>query len=294
VVAPSLGTCGRHNQAVAPDASRSIHGMDGSPRRGVERVSDPADPRLRDFTALRDVQLRSRREAAEGLFLAEGAKTIRRALAAGYRIRTALLVERWLEPLADVLGDAEVIVVEAPVLEATTGFPVHRGALASFERRPLPPAEELLRPARRVAVLEDLADHTNLGLVFRSAAGLGMDAVLLTPRCADPLYRRAVKTSMGAVFAVPWTRIAWSDGPALLRSAGFRLLALTPSADGVALDEIEATGRLAIALGSEGDGLSSRWLDAADAHVRIPMRPGIDSLNVAAAAAIAFHALGEP
>ena len=258
------------------------------------RVAGPDDPRLRDFIALRDVQLRAKREPAEGLFLAEGEKVIRRALAAGYLVRSVLLTEAWLARLADVLEDAEVLVVEDEVLEATTGFPVHRGALASFERRPLPTVKAVVAGARRVVVLEDLADHTNLGLIFRSAAALGMDAVLLTPRCADPLYRRAVKTSMGAVLSVPWTRIDWREGPSLLREHGFALVALTPAADAVPLEDVDrgALPRLALALGSEGQGLSSRWLEAADLRVRIPMREGIDSLNVAAAAAIAFHVLG--
>jgi tRNA G18 (ribose-2'-O)-methylase SpoU len=258
----------------------------------VSRIDDASDPRLRDFLSLRDVQLRAHRETEEGFFLAEGEKTIRRALDAGYRIRSALLVERWLEPLGPLLEDAEALVVEDDLLAATAGFPVHRGALASFERRPLPPTEAVLRASHRVVVLEDLVDHTNLGLVFRSAAALGMDAVLLTPRCADPLYRRAVKTSMGAVFAVPWTRIGWSEGPPLIRSAGFRLLALTPSPEAVPLAEVDASGRLAVALGTEGRGLSDRWLEQADERVRIPMREGVDSLNVAAAAAVAFHAFG--
>jgi len=258
------------------------------------RVAGPDDPRLRDFIALRDVQLRAKREPAEGLFLAEGEKVIRRALAAGYLVRSVLLTEAWLARLADVLEEAEVLVVEDEVLEATTGFPVHRGALASFERRPLPTVKVVVAGARRAVVLEDLADHTNLGLIFRSAAALGMDAVLLTPRCADPLYRRAVKTSMGAVLSVPWTRIDWREGPSLLREHGFALVALTPAADAVPLEDVDqaAHPKLALALGSEGQGLSSRWLEAADLRVRIPMREGIDSLNVAAAAAIAFHVLG--
>lgn len=263
---------------------------------GVERVADPADPRLRDFTRLRDVQLRSVREPAEGLFIAEGETTIRRAVAAGYAPRAVLLTERWLAPLDDLLAgiDAPVLLVEDDLLTATTGFPVHRGALASMGRRPLPDLDGVIAAARRVAVLEDLSDHTNLGAVFRSAAALGVDAVLLTPRCGDPLYRRAVRTSMGAVFAVPWTRIPWFEGPALLRAAGLELVALTPAADAVDLSGVDpaAHPRLALALGSEGHGLSPRWIEAADLRVRIVMRAGVDSLNVAAAAAVAFYALG--
>ena len=258
----------------------------------VERVADPADPRLRDFTALRDVQLRSVREPAEGLFLAEGERTIRRALAAGYRPRAALTTERWLPGLAEALGEAAVFVVEDDVLARTVGFPVHRGALASFERRPLPSVEDLLASAGRLVILEDLADHTNVGAVFRSAAALGWDGVLLTPRCADPLYRRAVRTSMGAVFALPWTRVDWREGPERLRAAGVRLLALTPARDAEPIERVDTPPPLAVVLGAEEPGVSPRWAAAADERVRIPMWAGVDSLNVAAAAAVALYALG--
>jgi tRNA G18 (ribose-2'-O)-methylase SpoU len=170
---------------------------------------------------------------------------------------------------------------------------VHRGALASLNRRQLPPLVEVLDGAGRVAVLEDLSDHTNLGAVFRSAAALGVEAVVLTPRSADPLYRRAVRTSMGAVFTVPWTRIPWFEGPDLLHEAGLELVALTPADDAVDIRDVSAAAhpRVALAIGSEGDGLSERWFGAADLRVRIAMHDGIDSLNAAAAAAVAFHAL---
>ncbi len=261
----------------------------------IERVADPSDPRLQDFIALRDVELRSRTEADRGLFIAEGERTIRRAVAAGYRLRGVLLTERWLPALEDLLSasGAHALVVGEDVLTATTGFPVHRGALASLDRRPLPGIDEVLAGAVRVAVLEDLSDHTNLGAVFRSAAALGVDAVVLTPRSADPLYRRAVRTSMGAVFSVPWTRIPWFEGPDLLRDGGLELLALTPAADAVDIRDVDGGEhpRLALAIGHESDGLSDRWLGAADLRVRIAMHGGIDSLNAAAAAAVAFHAL---
>jgi tRNA G18 (ribose-2'-O)-methylase SpoU len=261
----------------------------------VERVGDAADPRLDDFVRLRDVQLRITHERAGGLFVAEGETTIRRALRAGYEPRAVLCAERWLDTLNDVLGEDDVpaLVVDDDVLAATVGFPVHRGALASFHRRPLPSPEDVLRGARSVAVLADLNDHTNLGAVFRSAAALGIDAVVLTPGSADPLYRRAVRTSMGAVFTIPWTRIDPRRGPPLLRDAGFDLLALTPSPDAVALSDVDVGSirRPALALGSEGHGLSDPWLRASDLLVRIPMREGVDSLNVAAAAAVAFYAL---
>jgi tRNA G18 (ribose-2'-O)-methylase SpoU len=260
----------------------------------VERVDDPDDPRLRDFVQLRDVQLRSKREPAEGLFLAEGHATIRRALAAGYALRSAVGSEKHLAGLDDVLGplDASVYRMEPNALTSTTGFPVHRGALASFARKPLPTPEALIAEANHLLVLEDINDHTNLGAVFRSAAALGWRPVLLTPRCADPFYRRAIRTSMGAVFSVPWTRMDWAEGSGAIRAAGFSLVALTPSADAVAIDELERPRRVALVLGSEGAGISTRWLGAADVRMRIPMHAGVDSLNVAAAAAIALYVLG--
>ena len=261
----------------------------------VIRITDPDDPALRDFVQLRDIALRKKLESDNGLFLAEGTKTIARALAAGYVPRRALLAERWLSVLGELLDGSPIplLVTEDDVLERTTGFPVHRGAIVSFERRPLPPLEAVIGGAARVAVLEDLVDDTNVGAVFRSAAALGVDAVVLTPRCGDPLYRRAVRTSMGAVFTVPWTRIDWRQGPDALKAAGFTLVALTPAADeqDIRAFDPSAYPRIAVVIGNEGEGSSSRWLDAAGVRLRIPMSLGIDSLNVAAAAAVAFFAL---
>lgn len=256
----------------------------------IERVGDPADPRLRDFLSLRDVQLRSRLEPSEGFFLAEGERTIRRAMEAGYRPRAVLATDRWLEPLAASLHDVPVYLMDQEVLSATAGYPVHRGALASFHRRPLPALGDVLEGARRVVVLEDLVDHTNVGAIFRSAAALGWEAILLTPRTADPLYRRAVRTSMGAVFRLPWTRIDHRDGPGLLREAGLVVWALTPDGDRP-IDGVEPPRRLALVLGAEDPGVSDRWRDEAYARIRISMADGVDSLNVAAAAAIALHGL---
>ncbi|MFI9785370.1 TrmH family RNA methyltransferase [Kitasatospora sp. NPDC051984] len=258
-------------------------------------VTDAADPRLSDYTDLTDVELRRRREPAEGLFIAEGEKVIRRALAAGFRMRSMLLTAKWLGVMGDVIAetDAPVHLVEPALAEQVTGYHVHRGALASMERKPLPTAAEVLDGARRVAVLEGLVDHTNLGAIFRSAAALGMDAVLLSPDCADPLYRRAVKTSMGAVFSVPYARLdPWPDSLAAVREAGFELLALTPSgAEDFTVAKSHLLPRAALMLGAEGDGLTPKALAAADQRVRIPMAHGIDSLNVGAAAAIAFYAV---
>ncbi|GAA2876420.1 RNA methyltransferase [Streptosporangium fragile] len=275
-------------------------------------MPDIADPRLADYANLRDVELRKSMEAEHGLFIAEGEKVIRRAVAAGYPVRSVLLTPRWAEPLADVLdglGD-RVYVVDDAVVEGITGFPVHRGALAAMERLPVPtvarllsglpdgsPGEGPVAPPRRVVVLEDLVDHGNVGAIFRCAAALGVEAVVLSPRCADPLYRRSVKVSMGAVFAIPYARMAdWYGGLAELREAGFQTLALTPDQSATPIDRVAMAERVALLLGSEGDGLSSRWLREADEAVCIPMSPaamdlGVDSLNVVAAAAIACHGL---
>jgi tRNA G18 (ribose-2'-O)-methylase SpoU len=261
----------------------------------VVRISDPADPRLADYAGLRDVELRRHVEAAEGLFLAEGVTVVRRAVAAGYEVRSLLLAERFVRPLADVLraaGEAPCYVGPAEVVEEVTGFHVHRGVLASMRRRRLATVSEVLAGARRVLVLEDLVDHTNVGAAFRSGAALGIDAVVLSPRCADPLYRRSVRVSMGAVLTLPYARMTgWYDGLAALRASGFRILALTPAADATDLADARLDGGVALVVGSEGDGLSRRWLGEADQRVRIPMTPGVDSLNVAAATAVACYVL---
>ncbi|MFI6209716.1 TrmH family RNA methyltransferase [Streptomyces sp. NPDC051041] len=259
-------------------------------------VDDPDDPRLHDYTGLTDVELRRRREPAEGLFVAEGEKVIRRAGQAGYEMRSMLLSAKWIDALRDVIDElsAPVYVVSPELAEQVTGYHVHRGALASMRRKPLPTAAGLLRTARRVVIMESVNDHTNIGAIFRSAAALGMDAVLLSPDCADPLYRRSVKVSMGAVFSVPYARLdAWPQDLEPVREAGFTLLALTPDGTARTLDEAapHRMERVALMLGAEGSGLSRRALAAADAWVRIPMSHGVDSLNVGAAAAVAFYAV---
>ncbi|NUR84504.1 MAG: RNA methyltransferase [Nonomuraea sp.] len=263
-----------------------------------EYVFDAADPRLADYTRLRDVELRKSLEAERGLFLAEGEKVIRRAIAAGYPVRSVLTTRRWLESLSDVIGDATVYEVSDELMTGIAGFQIHRGALASMRRLPLPPAETLIKgAARRLLVLEDLVDHSNVGAIFRCAAALGVDGVLLSPRCADPLYRRAVKVSMGAVFSIPYARLDdWYAGLGQLRDAGFQTLALTPDQAATPIDRVAMGGKVALLLGSEGDGLSSHWLHEADQAVCIPMSAaamsaGVDSLNVVAAAAIACHGL---
>jgi len=276
--------------------------------RTVE-VGSADDPRLADYTRLTDAALRTYLEAENGLFIAEGTKVITRAVAAGYPVRSMLLARSRLADLP-ALGldgtageasddDAPVYVVTDEVAESLTGYRVHRGALASLGRRPLPGIRAVIAGARRIVVLEDLVDHGNVGAIFRCAAALGVDAVVLSPRCADPLYRRSVKVSMGAVFAIPYARMTgWHDGLEELKSAGFRVLALTPDERAITVDAALRAGdeRVALLLGTEGDGLSARWLHAADEAVRIPMNPaaraaGVDSLNVVAAAAIACHLL---
>ncbi|MEU8193732.1 RNA methyltransferase [Microbispora amethystogenes] len=264
-------------------------------------VEDAADARLADYMRLRDVDLRRSVESERGLFVAEGEKVIRRAIGAGHPVRSVLTTAKWLDALADVVegaaGETTVYLVSDEVMEGVTGFPVHRGALAAMERTELPSVGALLRGAERILVLEDLVDHGNVGAIFRCAAALGVGAIVLSPRCADPLYRRAVKVSMGAVFAIPYARMTdWHGGLAEIRAAGFRLLALTPDQSAVPLDEAPLSGRVALMLGSEGDGLSSHWLREADQPVCIPMSPramdlGVDSLNVVAAAAVACHGL---
>ena len=204
--------------------------------------------------------------------------------------------EKWLPGLEVVLEpfDIPVHLAEPEQLEAITGYRVHRGALAAFERPRLPEPGQLLADARRVVVLEDIVDHTNVGAIFRSVAALGADAVLVTPRCADPLYRRSVRVSMGTVFQVPWTRLPeWPEAARMLRAHGFSTAALALADDAVSLRDLAADPpeRLALVFGAEGDGLSARALEAADRVVTIPMAHGVDSLNVAAAAAVVLYAL---
>jgi tRNA G18 (ribose-2'-O)-methylase SpoU len=262
-------------------------------------VGDADDPRLADYVRLTDVHLRRSLEAPRGLFVAEGEKVIRRAIGAGYPVRSLLITRDMLDgpaSLAELASScgSPVYVVAPETAERLTGYHVHRGALASMHRRPLPAVAEVVDGTRRIVVLEDVVDHTNVGAIFRCVAALGFDAVVLAPRCADPLYRRSVRVSMGAVFAVPYARMGdWREGLGGLRSAGFRLLALTPEPDAVPIGEVPAddSGRLALLLGSEGDGLSARWRGQADLRVRIPMNRGVDSLNVGSAAAIACYLL---
>lgn len=256
-------------------------------------ITAPDDVRLADYRDLRDVSLRRHLEAEHGLFLAEGEKVVRRAVTAGYPVRSFLMAERWLDGLADVLATTEApcYVVSEELAEQVTGFHVHRGALASLERTPLPSVAEVVGDARSVLVLEDIVDHTNVGAIFRCGAALGFDAVLIAPRCADPLYRRSVKVGMGAVFSVPWTRLPdWQSALPDLSQMGFTTIALTLAPDATPIETaVDGVDRVALVLGSEGHGLTAAWEQAADRRAIIPMVAGVDSLNVAAAAAVACY-----
>ncbi len=313
----------------------------------LEYVSTLDDPRLDAFARLTDTQLRSRIEPERALLIAESGKVIERALEGGLEPVSLLMEEKWLEPLAPVIAAVEAAAPEAPVFVAPrdelarlTGFELTRGALGCFRRPALPTVAEAVAGARLVAVLENITNHTNVGAIFRSAAALGVDAVLVSPACYDPFYRRAVRVSMGTVFQIPWTRIGddvrdWAaEGVPLLHDLGFATAAMALSDDAITLDELAAlTGRpsraaapvehgmtggsaaapgaggsttapgagapgaatgpqpLALVFGTEGDGLAEATIARCDHTVRIPMDHGVDSLNVAAASAVAFYAL---
>lgn len=274
----------------------------------IIHVTDVNDARLAAYCGLTDGQLRDGIGGGRGggLFVGESRKVIDRALDAGVRMVSLFMEEKWLEQTMPVVERALAADAETPVFVATreqfhavTGYEVTRGALALFERPPMPRVEELVRDARRVAVLEDIVNYTNVGAIFRSAAALGVDAVLVTPTCCDPLYRRCVRVSMGTVFQVPWTRIGTTkeDWPGagldLLHRLGFKAAALALSRDSVTLDDpqLKAEEKLALVLGTEGDGLAPETIAQCDHTVLIPMQHGVDSLNVAAASAVAFWEL---
>ena len=269
----------------------------------IVRVETLEDPRLDAYARLTEAQLRCKLEPEKGLFIAESYKVIERALEAGMEPRSFLMDEKWLDAMQPLIARAapETPVFVAPhdEIEKLTGFELTRGALAAFSRPALPSPAELLEGARRIAVLEDITNFTNVGALFRSAAALGVDAVLVTPSCCDPLYRRCVRVSMGTVFQVPWTRIGetkedWpAKGLALLSELGFKTAALALKEDSVALDDprLKAEEKLALVFGTEGDGLCDETIANCDYTVIIPMKHGVDSLNVAAASAVAFWEL---
>lgn len=260
-------------------------------------VTDLHDPRLADFTRLTDVELRKSTESAHGLYLAESHKVIARAIEAGHRPRAVLALRDWLpklEPLLSRVPEVPVFVGESDTLTALTGFHLHRGAIASMERPPERDWREIAARARRLVILEDLADHTNVGAIFRSVAALGADGVLLTPACADPLYRRAVRVSMAAVLSVPWARMPdWKFAEPHLRTDEFEIAALALRDDAEPLEHFVShlPERLAVVFGTEGRGLSRRALRSATRTVSIQMDHGIDSLNVATSAAVVLWAI---
>lgn len=274
------------------------------------------DERVAAYTNLTEIQLRNRLEPERGLFIAESPKVIDRALAAGREPISLLVEEPWIEGMSqtfDVVDkrwgtDIPVYVASPEQLRQLTGYRLHRGALSAMRRWPLPSVEETCRDARRVAVMENIVDHTNVGALMRSAAALDVDAVLVTPSCGDPLYRRAARVSMGTVFQIPWTRIGGDDkhfwprrGLEELRSLGFTTVAMALSDDSISLDELtrrlnnspesaDHIDKLALIFGTEGDGLSRHTIAGAGLTVKIPMSHGVDSLNVAASSAVAFYA----
>lgn len=256
-------------------------------------ITDPSDPRINDYTNLKDVSLRKRIEPQQGLFIAESARVIQQALSLGYVPRSLLLAQDRVTDLAEVIeqaGSASIYVASYDVLKDVTGFHVHRGALASMERPKPLDLLGILTTARRIVILESIVDHTNVGAIFRTAAALGWDAVLISPECADPLYRRSVRVSMGAVLHLPWKRLLhWPQDLATVRDHGFTIVSLTPDTGAVELDLFTQAlpDRIALLLGTEGDGLSRTALGNSDVQVRIPMANAVDSLNVGAAAAVA-------
>ncbi len=262
----------------------------------IVEITDFSDPRLDVYARLSEVQLRRYHEPEPGILIAESPKVIARALDAGYEPLSLLMEER------HIMGEAREIVARCSgiplftalpeVLTKLTGFALTRGALCAMRRRPLLPAPELCADAKRIAVLEHVVNPTNVGAIFRSAAALHMDAILLTPDCSDPLYRRAARVSMGTVFQAPWTYLESFD---TLRRMGFKTAAMALRDDSVSIDDprLLAEEKLAIVLGAEGDGLLDETIAACDYTVRIPMSHGVDSLNVAAASAVAFWQLGK-
>jgi tRNA G18 (ribose-2'-O)-methylase SpoU len=268
----------------------------------VIAIDDPADPRLDDFRDLSTADRRPDRPGGRGLVIAEGVVVVQRLLRSSYPVRGLLGVARRIEALGPDLAELGApalpcYVTSAEVMAEVVGFHLNRGVLAAADRAVAPDLDQLVDADGLLAVLEGVGDHENLGSIFRNAAGLGVRGILLGPGCADPLYRRSVRVSMGHVLRVPFAELPgtpdWPRGLDVLRAKGFRLLALTPAASATALRPIMA-GRVAVLLGSEGPGLSPVALAAADERVRIPMAGDVDSLNVATAAAIAFHTLVTP
>lgn len=263
------------------------------------------DDRTADYTSLTDVALRKKLETERGLYMAESTNVIMRAVQAGHRPRSFLTARRWLDQLTPWIdmatgapdgGEVPVYIADEEVLESITGFHLHRSAMAAMNRPELADPFELIKNARLVAIIEDIVDHTNVGAIFRSCAALGVDCVLVTPACADPLYRRSVRVSMGTVFQVPWTRIApWPRSINALKDDGWDVLAMALTDESVSLPDycrsVAGNQKIALLFGTEGEGLSRGAIEASSAIVRIPMAPEVDSLNVAAASAVAIYAV---
>jgi len=253
-------------------------------------ITDLSDPRLVDYSHQTDVALK---KTGGGIYIAESALVLERALRAGHTPRSVLALGNTVDEAVALVGpDVPVFSGPPELLEQLTGYLLHRGLIAAMDRPPLPSPESLLADARRVIILENVADPTNVGAIFRSVGAIGADAVLVTPRCSDPYYRRAIRVSMGTVLQVPWTRLGdWTSTRHLLTESGFHVAALALTPDAVSLRDFVAPEKLALVLGAEGDGLTDEAIAAADTVVQIPMAHGIDSLNVGAAAAVAMWAL---
>ena len=270
----------------------------------IIEIRDFSDPQLDVYARLTEAQLLNRHRLADGLFIAESPLVIGRALDAGYEPVSLLMERKHIEGQAKEIiercGDVPVYTAEFDVLTRLTGFQLTRGTLCAMRRKPLPTAEEICRNARRIVLLENVMNPTNVGAIFRSAAALNMDAVLLTPGCSNPLYRRSARVSMGTVFQIPWTYLGsemadWPEaGMARLREMGFKTAAMALRTDSVSIDDpaLMAEEKLCIVLGTEGDGLAGETIAGCDYTVMIPMSHGVDSLNVAAASAVAFWQLG--
>lgn len=258
-------------------------------------ISSLDDPRLADYSHQTDVALKKARGTEHGLYIAESTLVLSRALRAGHIPRSVLALGTSVDEAVALVGP-EVPVFSGPpqLLEQLTGYLLHRGLIAAMNRPELPKIELLLQHARRIVILESVADPTNVGAIFRSVAAIGADAVLVSPRCSDPFYRRSIRVSMGTVLQVPWARLGeWHSARPLLAASGFHVAALALTPNAVSLREFAATAphRVALVLGAEGEGLTPEALAAADTIVQIPMAHGIDSLNVAATAAVAMYAL---
>ena len=260
----------------------------------ILQVADLEDPRLDEYLRLSEAHLRMRSDVENGLYIAESTKVVQRAIKAGHVPRSFLLAEKHLEQLAEEFNqfpDTPIFIGDDRQLQDLVGFHLHRGAMAAMNRPDPLDLDEVLETSSRIAILEDIADHTNLGAIIRSASGLGVDAVLLTPKCVDPWYRRSARVSMGTVFDLPWVRMqSWPEDIQTLKKHGYEMLAMELTDDAIPLNEVEikAGQKVAMILGNEGRGVTDEALAAVDQTVIIPMHRGVDSLNVGAASAIAF------